>query len=223
MKTSKTKITRRDLLKGLAALPVLGLFAYLFHRKQKLYPVSGQQNLFEVKLPRGPAVQAPGQNEQINIGIIGFGWRGESLAKSLGFAHPGWINSNRLAAKQDTQHTGLKDFLAQEDLNVEIVAACDLYELRNERAGIISQNIDGPGARRNTPKGARIYKRYDDVLNDPRVDAVIIATQDHWHEQICLDAISAGKHVFLEKCMGTNLDQAKNIRSVLILLATKLF
>ncbi len=215
MKKSREKITRRDLIKGLATLPILGIFGYLFHRKQRVQPVSGHGNLFEVKLPSTTSFHTTASNDRINIGIIGFGWRGESLAKSLGFVHPDWIKSNRLAAEKNPRHMGLKEFLNQEDLNVEIVAACDLYKPRNQRARVISKNTDGPGAAGNNPKGATIYDRYEGVLNNPDVDAVIISTQDHWHERICLDAIRVGKHVYLEKCMGTSLEQAKNIRDAI--------
>jgi hypothetical protein len=198
MNKTRTKITRRDLMKGLAAIPLLGLFGYVFHRSRKIPSTAGHRNLFEIRPPAGPAIRTTGKNDRINIGIIGFGWRGESLSRSLGFAHPDWIKNNRLAAERNTGHTGLKEFFAQEDLNVEIMAACDLYKPRNERARIISGNTDGPGARGSIPKGAMIYNRYDEVLNNPDVDAVIISTQDHWHERICLDAIKAGKHVYLE-------------------------
>jgi len=212
MTKTRTKFTRRDLLKGLASLPVLGLFGYLFYRKQKILPVGSKGNLFEVRLPSRPAPRSTNNNDRIRLGIIGFGWRGESLSKSLGFAHPEWIKNSHEAVAQNPRNTRLKDFMEQDDLNVEIVAVCDLYKPRNERARIISGNTDGPGALGRKPAGARIYKRYQDVLNDPDVDAVIISTHDHWHEKICLDAVSAGKHVYLEKCMGISLEQAKNIR-----------
>jgi len=71
------------------------------------------------------------------------------------------------------------------------VAVCDVYEPNLER-----------GLSTALPKGQqkpRAYRRYSDLLNDREVDAVLIATPEHWHHRITLDALAAGKHVYLEK------------------------
>ena len=46
---------------------------------------------------------------------------------------------------------------------------------------------------------AKSYDRYHRLLEDKAVEAVIIATPDHWHAQMAIDAVSAGKDVYLEK------------------------
>ena len=43
------------------------------------------------------------------------------------------------------------------------------------------------------------YTRYHDMLAEPSIDAIIIATPDHHHAQMTIDAINAGKHVYCEK------------------------
>ena len=48
-------------------------------------------------------------------------------------------------------------------------------------------------------KGARAYRNYQDLLADKEIDAVIIATPEHWHYQMLLDALAAGKDVYVEK------------------------
>jgi predicted dehydrogenase len=71
------------------------------------------------------------------------------------------------------------------------VAVCDVYEPNLER-----------GVSTALPKGQqkpRAYRRYSDLLNDRDVDAVLIATPEHWHHRMTLDALAAGKHVYLEK------------------------
>ncbi len=73
--------------------------------------------------------------------------------------------------------------------NVKIVAVCDLYEGRLKDA--------------KTKWGNDLFltKHYKEILNRKDVDAVIIATPDFWHQQISIDAMRAGKHVYCEKPM----------------------
>ena len=72
---------------------------------------------------------------------------------------------------------------------VKLVAICDLY--------------DGRIAEGKTKWGSDLYttRHYKEILNRKDVDAVIIATPDHWHQQISIDAMKAGKHVYCEKPM----------------------
>src|SRR4051812_6225025 len=72
---------------------------------------------------------------------------------------------------------------------VKLVAVCDLYDGRLKDA--------------KTRWGADIFttKVYKEILNRKDIDAVIIGTPDHWHQQISIDAMHAGKHVYCEKPM----------------------
>ncbi len=54
-------------------------------------------------------------------------------------------------------------------------------------------------------------KDYRTVLDNKDVDAVVIATPDHWHERITLDALSAGKHVYVEKPMTWSISEGPRI------------
>jgi predicted dehydrogenase len=69
----------------------------------------------------------------------------------------------------------------------EIVAACDVYEPRR----LAAAESMGPQA--------RPMLDYRDVLDRNDVDAVVIATPDHWHTRLALDAVAAGKDVYCEK------------------------
>lgn len=54
-------------------------------------------------------------------------------------------------------------------------------------------------------------KHYHEVLNRKEVDAVVIATPDHWHKRMVLDALAAGKHVYIEKPMTWSIEEGKDI------------
>src|SRR5882672_11596538 len=73
---------------------------------------------------------------------------------------------------------------------VECMAACDLYDGRHELAKEIAGN------------SIKTTRRYKELLDDKEIDAIIIAVPDHWHKQVFVDAVSAGKDVYCEKPMS---------------------
>ncbi len=79
----------------------------------------------------------------------------------------------------------------QKDPAVRIGAICDVYEPNLEKAISTASRI--PGSR---PKA---YRNYKDLLADPDIDAVLIATPEHWHARMVLDALAAGKDIYVEK------------------------
>ncbi len=87
---------------------------------------------------------------------------------------------------------------AQNNSNAcQIVAVCDVYEKRKRET-----------AERYK---AKAYSDYRDVLAVSDVDAVIVATPDHWHARIALDAMDGGKDVYLEKPMCHTIEEAKKL------------
>ncbi|MBI4893733.1 MAG: Gfo/Idh/MocA family oxidoreductase [Acidobacteria bacterium] len=78
----------------------------------------------------------------------------------------------------------------QKDPALKVGAICDVYEPNLER-GLSTAKKGG-----STPKAYRNYKR---LLEDKEIQAVLIATPEHWHAQMVLDAIAAGKDVYVEK------------------------
>jgi len=79
----------------------------------------------------------------------------------------------------------------QKDAAVRVGAVCDVYEPNLERA--LST------ARRTQPDAPRAYRNYKDLLADKSINGVLIATPEHWHHRMVLDALAAGKDVYVEK------------------------
>lgn len=79
----------------------------------------------------------------------------------------------------------------QKSPNVRVGAICDVYEPNLERALSSAAKAQG-----SAPKAYRSYKQ---LLEDKSIDAVLIATPEHWHAQMVLDALAAGKDVYVEK------------------------
>jgi predicted dehydrogenase len=81
--------------------------------------------------------------------------------------------------------------------NVDLLAICDVDN------NVIQKRLaDYKGLRKNTPK---TYTDYRSLLNDKDIDAVIIGTPDHWHCKIMVDAVKAGKHVYVEKPIANSI------------------
>jgi predicted dehydrogenase len=121
------------------------------------------------------AARIVGANDRINVGMIGLG--------GMGTAH-------------------LRAFVSQseEDGDIQIMAVCDIYTVRKERAREIAKLTEKD-----------VHHDYRDLLTRKDIDAVLIAVPDHWHGQIALDALTAGKDVYLEKPMTHTIDEARRV------------
>src|SRR5277367_2561659 len=73
---------------------------------------------------------------------------------------------------------------------VECVAACDLYDGRH----LLAQEIVG--------KEIPTTRRYQDLLDNKEIDCLVAAVPDHWHKQVVVDAVNAGKDIYCEKPMS---------------------
>jgi len=78
----------------------------------------------------------------------------------------------------------------QKDPTVTVSAICDVYEPNLER---------GLSTARKAGSSAKAYRNYKALLADKDVHAVLIATPEHWHARMVLDALAAGKDVYVEK------------------------
>lgn len=103
----------------------------------------------------------------------------------MGTAHTGaFMNFNKSGAEQ-----------------VEIVALCDVCKPRLDNA--LKRCTEGQSGVEVTP-----YRHSEDLLARDDIHGVLIACPEHWHAQMAIDALSAGKDVYLEKPMTLNLADA---------------
>ncbi len=79
---------------------------------------------------------------------------------------------------------------------VDLAAVVDTYNVMLQRA------------QRSAP-GVATFENYREVLDNPDISTVFIATPTHLHKQIALDALSAGKHVYVEAPMASTIDDAR--------------
>jgi len=199
---------RREVLKGLATFPVLGVFFYNLWQKLRVDALKKKNLLADlISKQDAPAIlSSASSGDHLRLGIIGYGGRGAHLVRSAGFSTPEWNKNASKAAEKNKLNKQYETFMQQADLNVSIVGVCDLFDVRAEQGIEASKNEIRPG-----PKPLEIAKRYkhhEDLIANDDIDAVIIATPDHWHSRIAIDAANAGKHVYCEKGLTRTFDEA---------------
>ncbi len=89
---------------------------------------------------------------------------------------------------------------SRDQRDVQIVAISDIYRKRRE-ASLSQAGLATDAA----------FVEYRELLERPDIDAVWICTPDHWHATMALDAIEAGKDVYLEKPMTYSIGEARRI------------
>ena len=211
------KMNRRDVLKGLATLPIVGAVAYGALKKER-YSRLLKRNVQEaVNLSsQSPMMySSPRSTPGIRIGMIGYGGRGEYLLRAAGFAHPDVIDGWKKSARENSTDKRYDDFLAQDDLNIVVNGICDLFDYRADRAMAASANVGREGSDGKFSQRPKRYTHYKDLLAADDIDAVIIATPDHYHAEIAIEASRQGKHVYVEKAMTRTIEEAYRVRDAI--------
>ncbi len=96
----------------------------------------------------------------------------------------GWSNTRSMLNMEDVDLVGICDV----DGSVVQRRAANYAEMRKNKPGT--------------------YSDYRELLNNPEIDAVIIGTPDHWHCKIMVDAVNAGKHVYVEKPVANSIEES---------------
>lgn len=131
-------------------------------------------------------------NDKVRVGFIGVGNRGTQL---------------------------LQLFMEQPDC--EVAALCDVYEpyVTRDYSTVLDRYKKDMGNRipkmgEKFPKDVKQFKDYRLMLEDQSIDAVCIATPDHWHALQTIDAINAGKDVFVEKPLSKTIAEGRRMVEV---------
>jgi predicted dehydrogenase len=127
----------------------------------------------------------------IGLGLL------HKFTPSLAAAAPASANSRLRVAVVGLNSRGLTHVECFATMkNVEIAALCDV----DDRA--IKKGLDATAKFQQKVPGT--FKDYRMLLEDKSIDAVAVATPDHWHAPMAIMALQAGKHVYLEKPCSHN-------------------
>ncbi|QGY42666.1 gfo/Idh/MocA family oxidoreductase [Maribellus comscasis] len=86
------------------------------------------------------------------------------------------------------------------------VAACDVYKQKLEAFVTAAEENN---AKKDITSKVDSYHYYRELLDRKDIDAVVIATPDHWHAQIVVDAAKAGKDIYCEKPMALTVAEGR--------------
>ena len=128
-----------------------------------------------------------GSNDKIRVGFIGLGNRGSQLLN--------WFMKNK---------------------DVEVTAYCDVYEpyVKRDRSIVSKKYLKmGKVPKMDEKLGSNVkqYKDYRKLLSQKDIDAVCIATPDHWHALQTIHAFEAGKHVYVEKPLTITIKEGREM------------
>ena len=146
-----------------------------------------------IALPAKSYAAVAGANDKIKIAFLGTGGRCQ-------------------------QHIDVIVDMRDEGKPVVPYAVCDVWD-GDEKLGKRTNDKKGRSGRGLYPSAKtcgialdagknRINKNYQAILDNKDVDVVCIATPDHWHGRMALDALDAGKHVYMEKPMTRTIAEA---------------
>lgn len=116
----------------------------------------------------------------ITVGVIGCGWRGAELL------------TNALGTPE-----------------IRVIATCDVDLDAARSAAAVTDKFYGLRKASGNSRGCRVYQDFRELLARPDLDAVIIATPDHWHALITVAAVNQGKDVYVEKPASRSIPEGR--------------
>jgi predicted dehydrogenase len=137
-------------------------------------------------LPAATYARVQGANEKVRIAFLGVGGRCQ-------------------------QHIDVILEMKQKGLPVEPIAVCDVWDGDPELGSKKGRGLKPSAKRCGIPDSAgkdQISKDYRTILDNKNVDVACIATPDHWHARMAIDAMERGKDVYMEKPMTKTIEEA---------------
>ncbi|MBM4014749.1 MAG: Gfo/Idh/MocA family oxidoreductase [Planctomycetes bacterium] len=128
-----------------------------------------------------PPPPPPRPEPQVKVGVIGVGGMGRHHCERL------------LALHKEGRE------------NVRVIALADVCKPHLDEAVELCAREQGENGQ---PFAVQAHRDYRALLANPEVQGVVIASPEHWHSQMAIDALRAGKDVYVEKPMTLRLDQA---------------
>ena len=101
-------------------------------------------------------------------------------------------------------HRHMLKLSMETDPNFDLRSVCDIWTENREKAADNALQLFG--------KRPKTYKYSEEMLADPELDAVMIATGDHQHARMLVEVVKAGKDCYCEKPMANTLEDAKLAR-----------
>jgi predicted dehydrogenase len=126
-------------------------------------------------------------NNRITVGCIGLGNQGSAV---------------------------LRGFLGKPD--VQVVAVCDVHAVKQEETRKVIERHYADNEGKSSYRGCSSCNDFRDLISRADIDAVMIATPDHWHVPVAMAAVKAGKDIYLEKPIGVSVAQAQALRETVL-------
>lgn len=131
-----------------------------------------------------------GANDRLVVGHVGVGGQGYTHVRAvtnLNMDGSSWHNY---------------------EYNTAVVAGCDLYSGRRDR---VKAHLEMVRDAKGQDFQVESHEDHRRLLENKDIDVIFIGTVDHWHAQVAIDALEAGKHVYCEKPMTRYLGEAFNV------------
>ncbi|OWK41603.1 Gfo/Idh/MocA family protein [Fimbriiglobus ruber] len=141
-----------------------------------------------LSMPATSYAKIVGANGKINVGFLGVGGRCQ-------------------------QHVDVILHMQKEGKPVTPFAVCDVWDGQAVQGVIKGRGLYPTAERCGIPKddAKRVTKDYREVIGNKDVDVIVVATPDHWHARMAIDALEAGKDVYCEKPMTRTIPEAQAV------------